>query len=210
MMEQCGQCMRRSVFHRIESVQSFLPRDAATAHLVVIHAKGISEDYAPTVSRIREIGHIPILVLGAQEHDCGADLLLRADLSAPQIAAYATSLLCQYADVADWWEIDGKFPIVSGDFFVDQWNSWACVCGVTVRLPEELCRLLAFFLQNPQRLIPYQEIERVLWSYSGAYGRDGRDFVDDLRSKIEPDPLHPVYLRDIPDAGYRFREKKQS
>ena len=160
MMEQCGQCMRRNVFHRIESVQSFLPRDAATAHLVVIHAKGISEDYAPTVSRIREI--------------------------------------------------DGKFPVVSGDFFVDQWNSWACVCGVTVRLPEELCRLLEFFLKNSQRLIPYQEIERVLWSYSGAYGRDGRDFVDDLRSKIEPDPLHLVYLRDIPDAGYRFREKKQS
>lgn len=168
----------------------------------------MTADIAVSIARIRKIAHIPVLCIGSKDYDCGADLLISADLSAPQIAAYATALIYQYEDAAEWWECDGNFPVVSGDFFVDQWNHWASVCGRIISLDKELCSILTFFLRNTFRLISYQELVRILWFNSGAYGQDEQFFIDELRLKIEPDPKHPVYIRDVSGVGYRFINQK--
>ena len=49
-------------------------------------------------------------------------------------------------------------------------------------------------------------VERV-WRYSGRGDRDlVRGLVKRLRSKIEPDSAHPIYILTIPGVGYKLQE----
>lgn len=201
---RCVDRMRRLSFQRIPDFANFPMQIITQFHLILIDTKAVSGDFPVAISKIRKIHNIPILALGSLDCD-SADISVPYSLSVQQIGAYITALIYLYDGAGEWWESDGKFPIVQGDFFLDQWNRWADVCGKTVLLSEELCRLLAFFLRNTSRLISYQELARTVWFVTGAYGRDEQSMVAELSAKIEIDPQCPQYICEIPGAGYRFR-----
>ena len=73
------------------------------------------------------------------------------------------------------------------------------------RLTPKQCRLLATFMQNPNRTLTRAELMRQVWD---------TDFTGDtrtldvhvcwLRRKIEDEPHHPTRLRTVRGVGYRF------
>lgn len=74
-----------------------------------------------------------------------------------------------------------------------------------VRLTQLEMKLLRYFVENAQRVIPRHELLENVWGMSGNINTRAPDqFIRRLRKAFEPDPAHPRYFLTIRDAGYRF------
>jgi DNA-binding response OmpR family regulator len=74
-----------------------------------------------------------------------------------------------------------------------------------VHLTPTEYQLLAYLLDNPDRLVPAEEIVRHIWG--PEYGKSANYvhvYVSRLRRKLEPDPKQPRYLHSVHGAGYRL------
>lgn len=67
-------------------------------------------------------------------------------------------------------------------------------------------RLLCLLMQNPNAVLPRVSILERLWDSSGSFVDDNTlsVYVRRLRSKIEDDPDHPVYLSTVRGVGYKW------
>ena len=77
--------------------------------------------------------------------------------------------------------------------------------GQEVSLTAKEFRLLAFLASRPGRALTRDQILDAVWGNEIMVNDRSVDrCVTTLRSKIEGDPHHPVYLQTIRDIGYRF------
>lgn len=77
--------------------------------------------------------------------------------------------------------------------------------GVEVPLTNKEFRLLECFLQHPGRAFTRDGIMNAVWGNSVMVTARSVDrCVTTLRSKVEPDPHHPTFIRTIREIGYRF------
>jgi len=79
--------------------------------------------------------------------------------------------------------------------------------GVVVRLSPIEFALLSYLMQHANVPIQHVKLLRTIWG--PEYGSEFeylRTYVKRLRKKIEPDALHPEYLRTVPWLGYQFCE----
>jgi DNA-binding response OmpR family regulator len=99
----------------------------------------------------------------------------------------------------------GKGPLLVGALLVDFASHTATRDGVPVELTAHEMKLLEFFLRNQGVLLPRQRILDAVWG-ADYFGTDRTvdNFINRLRSKIEPDPREPVHLVTVRGAGYRF------
>jgi DNA-binding response OmpR family regulator len=69
-------------------------------------------------------------------------------------------------------------------------------------------KLLHYFVQHEGTLLPRQRILDAVWG-ADYFGTDRTvdNFINRLRSKIEPDPKSPRYIVTVRSAGYRFSQK---
>jgi DNA-binding response OmpR family regulator len=82
-------------------------------------------------------------------------------------------------------------------------------CQVTIEgrivplTPAEL-DLLRFLMCHPRHVFSSQQLLQEVWGYSTATADLGlvRWHIMNLRTKIEPDPAHPIYIRTVPRHGY--------
>jgi len=66
-------------------------------------------------------------------------------------------------------------------------------------------RLLYTLMTHIGQIIPTEQIVEHVWGYSGEGNRDlVRGLIKRLRSKIEPDPRQPIYIKTEPGIGYYF------
>ena len=69
--------------------------------------------------------------------------------------------------------------------------------------PSEF-NLLAFMAQTPGRVYTRQELLDELFGYDAAsLERTIDTHIMNLRRKIEPDPMHPIYVQTVYGQGYR-------
>ena len=74
-----------------------------------------------------------------------------------------------------------------------------------IRLTPAEYHLLAFFLQNPDRVLSRDQILNAVWGYQSYPNTRTVDaHVVKLRQKLEPDPASPRYLLTMHGFGYRF------
>jgi DNA-binding response OmpR family regulator len=77
--------------------------------------------------------------------------------------------------------------------------------GVEIDLTAKEFRLLEFFVKRPDRALTRDMILDGVWGNEVIVTDRSVDrCVTTLRSKIEPDPHDPVFIRTIRDIGYRF------
>ena len=73
------------------------------------------------------------------------------------------------------------------------------------RLTQLEFRLLYTLMTNIGQIIPTDNIVEFVWGYSGEGNRElVRGLVKRLRSKVEPDPHNPKYIKTEPGIGYYF------
>jgi DNA-binding response OmpR family regulator len=96
-------------------------------------------------------------------------------------------------------------PVALGALTVDFRQHSAMRDGASVEMTAHEMRLLAFFLRNEGSLMPRQRILSAVWG-ADYFGTDRTvdNFINRLRTKLEPDPKNPVHLVTVRGAGYRF------
>ena len=77
--------------------------------------------------------------------------------------------------------------------------------GRETRLTATEFKLLAYLLQNANRVISRKELLESVWSYPADPKTRTVDIhISKLRQKLEADPANPVHLRTIHWSGYKF------
>lgn len=92
----------------------------------------------------------------------------------------------------------------AGDIAVDVDQRTARVCGRLLRLTALEFDLLAYFVSYPGRVLSRQTLLADVWGYDMGGLNTVTVHIRRLRSKIEPDPAAPAYLRTIWGVGYKL------
>ncbi|KTD84185.1 hypothetical protein UQ64_28935 [Paenibacillus etheri] len=66
------------------------------------------------------------------------------------------------------------------------------------------CRLLALFMQNPDRVLTKREIYKQVWNHENFDDNNLSVFISKLRNILEPTVGSPHYLYSIRGIGYKF------
>jgi len=149
---------------------------------------------------------MPILMLTAkgQEEDIvrglelGADDYITKPFSVRELVARAKAFLRRSRAGA---ASEYKF----GPFRLDLMSHRLLENDRDVPLTNKEFRLLEHFLQHPGRAFTRDSIMTAVWGNSiMVTARSVDRCVTTLRSKIEPDPHHPTFIRTIREIGYRF------
>ncbi|MGY8768833.1 MAG: response regulator transcription factor [Pirellulales bacterium] len=75
----------------------------------------------------------------------------------------------------------------------------------TVRLTQLESKLLLYFCENENRIIPRNELLENIWEMPGNINTRAPDqFIRRLRKMFEVDPSQPQHFITIRDAGYQF------
>ena len=77
--------------------------------------------------------------------------------------------------------------------------------GREIQLTATEFKLLAFLLQNPERVITRSELLETVWGLPPDPKTRTVDIhISKLRQKLEANPANPVHLRTVHWAGYKF------
>jgi DNA-binding response OmpR family regulator len=77
--------------------------------------------------------------------------------------------------------------------------------GTAVQLTPQEFKVLRFLTANVGRVISEDELLQQVWQNRAQPGsRTLATHVLRLRQKLEPDPGHPIYIRTVHGAGYKF------
>ena len=82
--------------------------------------------------------------------------------------------------------------------------------GREIELTVQEFRLLCLLMQNPNTILTRTVILNKLWDTGGNFVDDNTlsVYIRRLRSKIEDDPEHPVYLLTIRGTGYKWNVRE--
>jgi two-component system KDP operon response regulator KdpE len=83
--------------------------------------------------------------------------------------------------------------------------------GPDVRLTPTEWHLLEILVRNPGKLVSQRQLLHEVWG--PQYEKEThylRQYMAQLRHKLEPDPAHPRHLLTEPGMGYRFRPDPDS
>ena len=83
--------------------------------------------------------------------------------------------------------------------------------GTLENLGEREAMMLKLFVENPNRVVPRNEIlDRIWGETSYPSSRTVDNFMVRLRRILEPDPSAPKYLHTVWGVGYRFTPEGQA
>ena len=184
--------------------------------LIILDIKMPDMDGWETCRIIRKLSDVPIIMLtvrSADEEiirglDSGADDYITKPFNAQVVLARVRAALrrpaqnkllqasTRYND--DYLTIDLEKPLV-------------LVKGEPIKLTAQEYRLLAYLLQNPNRMLTTQQILKNAWGweYEDQPGHV-RIYIWHLRRKLEEDPKEPKYLLTEYGLGYRFQTRTKS
>jgi len=77
--------------------------------------------------------------------------------------------------------------------------------GVQVELTHQEFKILQYFVRNPERVIPRDELLNEVWGYNCYPStRTVDNHLMKLRQKLEDDTLNPIHFKTVHGAGYKF------
>ncbi len=158
---------------------------------------------------IRVVSDKPLILIGARPEEIEQAQALEVDhcLTLPiraeewitsvkkALSAYAEKTAAGKAITVN---INGELRL---DFSVRRLE----VRGQLIDLTPKEFELLACFVKNPDRFIPYDELLMALWDDKKASRTALKAYIWRLRQKIEKDPQNPQYILTRRGVGYLFK-----
>src|SRR5690625_1531989 len=85
------------------------------------------------------------------------------------------------------------------------------VNGKEVKCPAKEFQLLKFLCQHPNHVFSVDQLYEKVWDDYSVIGKENTVMVHirRLRQKIERDPKHPVYLKNVRGLGYMLTNERQ-
>ncbi len=163
------------------------------------------------IRRIREISNTHVIALtamGGEEHtvmgfDLGADEYLVKPISKRVFLARVRSML-RRAVPDEEIALGYEDSILSLDFRSRE----AQVKGESLHLRPTEFKLLAFFVQNADRVLSHQELLDRVWGDQLGSLDSLKWYISSLRDKIEDSPRKPQFIVTFPRVGYRYSPPK--
>ena len=158
--------------------------------------------------RFRQKSNAPIIVLSVkgeertkvQALDAGADDYVTKPFGINELLARVRANLRRAPQ-----EESHGGVVEDGDFHIDLDAHTATVRGRELKLTPKEFDLLAFFAQNPRRVITHRKLLAAVWGANSTEQPEYlRVFVGQLRKKIESGSDSPSYILTEPWVGYRF------
>jgi len=188
-----------------EAIAAF-ERSAADLVLLDLMLPGMSG--TDVCRSLRARSRVPIIMVTAKDSELdkvlglelGADDYVTKPFSSRELVARIRAVLRRNVD-----EVEDVAIVAAGPVRIDPDRHEVHVNGAPVSLPLKEFDLLEYLVRNSGRVLTRGQLIDRIW---------GSDYVGDtktldvhvkrLRSKIEPDPAHPVHLLTVRGLGYKF------
>jgi two-component system, OmpR family, KDP operon response regulator KdpE len=158
--------------------------------------------------QLRACTRAPIIILSAQSSEAdvlrgfqlGVDDYVRKPFSCAEVVARTGAILNRAG------RADSQYNTVdSGEIKIDLENKRVYMGGQRVELTPKEFQLLEVLARHANNTIPIERLLKEVWGYT--YEQDARfvkQYIWNLRKKIEDDPRDPKHLITRRGFGYRF------
>ncbi len=184
------------------------------ADLVILDLMLPGEDGLSVARRLRRESSVPIVMLSARGEDIdrivglevGADDYLAKPFNPRELLARIRAVLRRQPAADPPAREDPEAPVeVFGPYRLDAKRRELTRDGEPLALTSSEFDLLQVFLARPNRLLNRDSLLDLLKGYERSpFDRSMDVQVARLRSKIEPDTKHPIYIRTVWGKGYIF------
>ncbi|HZM80610.1 MAG TPA: response regulator [Candidatus Limnocylindrales bacterium] len=185
-------------------------KTAAAYHpdLIVLDLGLPDMDGVDVIRGVRGWSDAPIIVLSGRAGsgdkvialDAGADDYVTKPFGVDELLARMRAATRRHAGHAE-----APTVVRIGEHTVDIANHRVTGPGSDVRLTPTEWHLLSVLVRNSGKLISQRQLLHEVWG--PQYGSESnylRQYMAQLRRKLEPDPAHPRQLLTEPGMGYRF------
>jgi len=159
------------------------------------------------LAAVRAQSRIPVIMLTSLDDtedvikglSLGADDYLRKPFEIRELEARIQSIVRRLEPAAD------PQRTVRGPIDIDGRAKSVSILGQPISLSPKEFSLLTLLARGSGRVYTNQEIIAELWgSDSRATAADVKQYVYQLRSKIEPDPHDPRWIQNVKGFGYKL------
>ena len=151
---------------------------------------------------------MPVIFLTARDEeemmmeafDCGADDYL--------VKPFPFQVLLKHIEAVLRRTGGEKAQLFYRELFIDFDRKEVRLAEEPVRLTAREYEVLALLARNRNRVVTRAMMLEQVWDAEGAFVEENTVNVtlNRLKKKIEPDPKHPVYIRNVFGMGYTFGE----
>ena len=161
----------------------------------------------------RKSSYVPILMLTAKSSEMdrvvglevGADDYVTKPFSIRELLARVKAIFRRVDELTDGAKEELSAVIRTGDLVIDPIKRSAHIADRTVDLTAKEFDLLLHFARNPGKVYTRSQLLDIVWGYGhDGYEHTVNSHINRLRSKIEKDPAHPVYVLTVWGVGYKF------
>ena len=161
----------------------------------------------------RKSSYVPILMLTAKSSEMdrvvglevGADDYVTKPFSIRELLARVKAIFRRVDELTDGAKEELSAVIRTGDLVIDPIKRSAHIEDRTVDLTAKEFDLLLHFARNPGKVYTRSQLLDIVWGYGhDGYEHTVNSHINRLRSKIEKDPAHPVYVLTVWGVGYKF------
>ena len=174
-------------------------------------------DGIAALMKIREVSHIPVIILSAKTQDqdkvygltMGADDYISKPYNPAELGARVKALLRRYRAWSNSKEEMKKDNIIeNGGLILDMDSKQILVDGVEKRLTATEYKIVKFFMNNLGKVYSAEELYEKVWNENADYSVENTVMVHirRIREKIEPDTKNPKYIKVVWGIGYKMEK----
>jgi two-component system response regulator RegX3 len=159
--------------------------------------------------QLRETTDVPIIFVSARTSD--DDMLLALNIGGDDYVQKPCSLsvlLAKVKAVLRRHQGDADSVFVCGNLQIDFENMAVLLNGQKLKMKTMEYKLLAYLVNNRNRVVSKDEIFRKVWGESITGDNTLNVHIRHLREKIEEDPNMPRYIKTMWGTGYVFEVPK--